>query len=115
MIPRLNWRGDDVFRSVIAAAKVGIDQTTSAAVIHAKAIHPWKNRTGTAEGSIQIRPARVTRNMIVVGQFGSYGVVYFFWLELGTIKMIAMPCLRPALDVEGPKLVERIRVALEAQ
>lgn len=115
MIPRLNWKGDDVFRSVIAAARTGIDQTTAAAVVHAKAIHPWRNVTGTAEGSIQMRPARVVRNMIVTGQFGSYGVIYFFWLELGTIKMIAMPCLRPALDVEGPKLTERIKAALEAQ
>lgn len=111
---RLDWNGEGVEKDVIAAAKLGIDRTAAACVEHAKNNHEWENRTGTAEGSIQIRPARVVGSLIM-GQFGSYGVIYFFWLELGTIKMAAMPCLRPALDAEGPKLVQNIQDAYAEQ
>jgi hypothetical protein len=93
----LKWEGDDLVDAVEQAAIIGVDRTLEAAVAHAKANHEWKNRTGRAEASIQNVPARRVGDEIV-GQFGSYGVDYFRYLELGTSKMEAMPCLRPAED-----------------
>lgn len=104
------WNADDIEDRVMRAARLGIDQTTAAMVLHAKQNHPWRNVTGLAEGSIQMRPARLDGDT-VVGEFGSYGVTYFIWLELGTATRPAMPSLRPAFDAEAPGLVERIREA----
>lgn len=108
----LNWKGDDVAQKVKDAARMGIDGTTAAAVVQAKDNHPWSNVTGTAEGSIQMRPSEEIGDE-VVGQWGSYGVDYFLHLELGTVHMAARPSLRPAADAEYPNLPQRIREAYE--
>lgn len=110
---RINWNGDEIGARMIRASKKGVDKTTAEAANHAKTHHPWVNRTGTAEGSIQSRPAILIEGKLVRGEFGSYGVDYFLWLEIGTSKMPAMPCLRPALDVVGKRLAGNIREAWE--
>jgi hypothetical protein len=109
----LDWRGGDVAQRVADAARKGVDETTAAAVIHAKQNHPWQNVTGTAEGSIQMRPAEADEDGSIRGEWGSYGVDYFLHLELGTVNMPARPALRPAADAEYPNLAARIKAALE--
>lgn len=107
----LSWNGDAIEDRMVKAARKGVDVTTAEGANYAKEHHPWQNRTGTAEGSIQSRPAIVIEGGLVRGEFGSYGVDYFIWLEIGTNKMGAMPCLRPALDVVGKRLAGNIKRA----
>lgn len=105
---QVHWNGRRVLARVLAGTALAIDQTTAACVTHAKTFHPWSNRTGTLEGSLQMRPA-APRGSTVEGKWGSFSVRYAIFLELGTSRMQPYPYLRPAADVEYPKLGGRIR------
>ncbi|MGH7851155.1 MAG: hypothetical protein ACREOP_12725, partial [Thermodesulfobacteriota bacterium] len=95
-------------------------QTMSAAVIHAKQNHPWVNRTGTLEGSIRPVVAAHKAGSEFIGLWGSVDVEYALYLELGLgFNLVAgaasfgkgkraYPFLRPAAEVEYPKLADRI-------
>jgi HK97 gp10 family phage protein len=107
----LNWRGPEISAKVKAASKVGVDATTAACVTHAKSNHPWKNETGTLEGSLQMRPAEESGES-VRGEWGSFDVLYAIFQELGTVHMAANPYLRPAADAEYPNLAGRIKAAM---
>lgn len=98
----IKWNGDAVARRVEAAALKGVDETMAACVRHAKSNHPWRNRTGTLEGSLQMRPAESIAGRIV-GLWGSFDVAYAIYLE-----MMGYAYLRPAAQAEYPKLSERI-------
>lgn len=106
---RVNWRGDGVRRRVDEAARKGIDDTMAAAAIEGKRSHPgWRNRTGTAEGSIAIyQPAR-KQGSATVGRWGSRGVNYFIFLEIKHGS-----ALRNATDKEYPSLAQRIKEHLK--
>lgn len=80
---RINWRGTEVEKKMLAATKKGINRIMSRCVIHAKKNHPgWKNRTGLAEGSVQIIQYAELWGNIVRGRWGSKSVHYVIWLEL---------------------------------
>ena len=81
----LKWNGQKVTASLRQAMVTGVNQTMSAAVIHAKVNHPWHNRTATLEGSIAIaRYAEQGRaGERVSGQWGSRDVAYALIQELG--------------------------------
>jgi len=101
---RVDWRGDNVARAMRAASKRGIDDTMAAATIEAKSNHPgWRNRTGTAEGSIKIITPAQEKGDGVEGQWGSQAVNYMIWLEI-----LRGAALRSAADVQYPTLVSRI-------
>lgn len=102
------WNGRQISDRMKQAVAAGIDETTAAAVNQAKSDHGWGNVTGTAEGSIQMRPA-VTEGSSVVGQWGSFDVDYFIFLEIGTAFMEGDDTLRRAADAEYPNLHDRIR------
>ena len=108
----LHWRGDEIKRKMERAAKIGIDETTAACVNEAKANHPYQNVTGTAERSVQMRPAQKEGSRIV-GRWGSFTCNYFLWLEIMTAHSPAMPSLRPAADKEYPHLKRRIKEAFQ--
>lgn len=107
---QLLWRGQAIEDKMVEAAKRGVDATTAACVTHAKSNHPWKNVSGTLEGSIQMRAAEA-QGPIVRGEWGSFTVNYAIWLEIGTSRMPPYPYLRPAADAEYPGLARRIREA----
>jgi hypothetical protein len=101
-----NWKGDELLDKVSKATALAIDQTTAAAVIHAKSNHRWNNITGTLEGSYQMREAKLDGDEIT-GEWGSFDVNYAAPVE------VKSPALRPAADVEYPKLAGRIARLLE--
>ncbi len=102
------WNGDNVKRKFRQAAKDAINQTMSEAVRHGKQNHPgWKNRTGTAEGSIRIIDFAHREGSRTVGRWGSVDVDYMIWLELKHGS-----ALRSAGDATYPKLIDRIRRGL---
>lgn len=114
----LRWKGKDVTRRLKRAQVRAIDATMAAAVIYAKSNHPWRNRTGSAERSIQIdMPAHETSTG-AAGRWGSLDIAYFLRLEFGfqgkdrlgrVYSQGPRPTLRPAADAEYPMLVTRIK------
>ena len=134
----LNWQGDEVVARMRQAQEHAVNQTMARSVVHAKRNHEWHNRTGTLEGGIQVAEfARPIRNG-VRGVWGVRDVVYARIHELGgvikartaralrffiggrfvqvrQVTMPARPYLRPAADVEYPKLAARIRRHLDGQ
>lgn len=83
MADGFEWYGDEVKRRVMRAAAIGINRTMAVAVSEAKATHPWRNRTGTAERSIRIWKGAQIVGDFVFGVWGSVSVAYFRSLELG--------------------------------
>ena len=93
------------------AARVGIDVTLLETVEHAKANHPWQNRTFSLLRSHQQLPARIEGNR-VRGTWG-VGEPYGFWLEVGTSTISGFSWLRPAGDATYPRLAANIRAERE--
>jgi hypothetical protein len=124
----LNWKGDQVKRTYARAAALGIDATMSAANMHAKRNHSagahgskrFVTRKSPLERSIRTQTPARQRGSSVVGTWGSTGIVYARRIEMGfqgkdsrgrVFDQPAFPFLRPAADVEYPKLAGRIRRA----
>lgn len=125
-------------KRVRKAQIIGVNQTMSACVIHAKNNHSWKNQTSVLEGSINIADFAQAKDKGVKGTWGSRDVRYariheeggeivpvkaqalHFRLPDGTFATVkkvtipARPYLRPAADVHYPSLGKRIRHALAA-
>ena len=106
----LKWRGAAVTKRVKRASVIGVNDVMSRSVIQAKLNHPgWINRSGLAEGSIDIVEfAKMTRGAIY-GRWGSKGVHYFLYLELHHGS-----ALRSAGAKLYPQLGKRIKAALKA-
>ena len=134
----LKWFGKKVTEKMHAAQIVGVNATMAACVTGAKRNHPWNNRTGALEGSIDIaQPAVAQSGGGVRGVWGSKDV-YALMQELGgvirpvrakalvfqaddgsfvvtqKVTIPARPALRPSADREYPKLAKRIRRAYES-
>ena len=101
MASRLYWLGDQIQKRVEAAAIRAVDRTTEKTVEYAKANHPgWRTVTGTAEGSINAKPARVLKRR-VRGAIRAGGGDAFYLLILEVKKGAA---LRTAGDVTFPEV-----------
>lgn len=137
----LKWYGKQVSEKMRAAQIAGVNATMAACVTGAKRNHPWNNRTGVLEGSIDIAEAAAVQagRGGVRGVWGSKDAVQALIQELGGIikpvrakalmfraddgtfvvasqvKIPARPYLRPAADKEYPKLAKRIRRAFEVK
>jgi len=133
----LKWNGAALTETMRKAQKLGVNATMSACVVHAKANHSWKNRTGVLEGSIGIAKFATEVKGGVEGTWGSKDVVYALIHERGGIivpkkaKALAIPqpdgsvrfvkkvvipkrpYLRPAADAIYPTLAGNIRKAYE--
>lgn len=88
---RLDWKGAKLAAKVETASVIGTDQTMAACVGTAKAEHPWRNRTGFEEGSIQIltNDAGIAgagvKGQKVSGRWGALAD-YSLYLEIGTSR-----------------------------
>jgi hypothetical protein len=133
----LKWYGKAVSAKMAAAQVEGVNRTMAACVVQAKANHPWQNRTGLLEGAIDIAQFAAQHSSGVKGTWGVRDMAQARILEEGgTIRPVRAkalaipqadgsvrfassvtipphPYLRPAADVEYPKLAERIRKAFE--
>ena len=128
----LRWEGERVSKRLRKAMIAGVNETMGAAVVHARRNHPWQNRTGTLEGSIDISEFAAESSNGVRGVWGSRDVVYALMQELGgtirptradalvfeidgetvvtqEVTIPPSPYLRPAADAEYPSLAKRIR------
>lgn len=126
----LNWRGEEVKAKARRAARLAIDATMSACVIHAKAAHGPGARGGgrfeSHSGELE-RGTRIVQNARdgrggPVGRWGVVGVVYGRRIELGfqgrdaagrVFDAPAYPFLRPAAQAEYPKFAGRVRRAFQ--
>lgn len=135
----LTWNGDVVNERMKQAAIAGVDRTMGQCVTHAKANHPWQNRTGILEGDIQIQEYAVPAGAGVKGVWGVRSESrQALILELGgtivpvkakalkipmpdgsfrfvkSVTIPPYPYLRPAADQIYPRLSDNIRKAYAA-
>ena len=132
----LEWHGEQLKRATKVAAKLGVDQTTTAAVRAAKnRLQPGHGyQFGVLKRSVQSRAAREIAPNVIGGLWGSFDVAYAIYVETGTaphwigspvkIKGVGwrfiglhpgtqpIPYLRVSADEEYPKLAGRIQKAL---
>lgn len=133
----IKWYGKALTEDMREAQIIGVNQTMAAAVTEAKSNHPWNNRTGTLEGSIDVVDYAKDEADGVRGTWGARDIAYARIHELGgtikpkngkalhfraddgtfvTVKQVTIPArpyLRPAADQQYPKLAGRIRKAFE--
>lgn len=108
-------RFDDVGKAVSNKVELAIlkggGKTLAQAAESARRNHPgWRNQTFKAERSIQVtEPMHKGSNGQFSGNFGSKGVDYFIWLEIGTRFHPGDHTLRRAADRTFPKVWDNIK------
>ena len=102
---RLDWKGDQIKKRLLNAARQGIDETMADCVVEAMKNTPVD--TTTLQGSEEFEKA-VIRGDVVSGRWGSYDVEYAFYVEVGARGRPGENMLRDAADKEYPKLKKRI-------
>lgn len=107
---RMRWNGDAITGRVAQAAIQAVNETTAEAVSVARSVVPVD--TGALKASLDARPAQQTGSG-VSGEFGSYGIDYALYVELGTSRMRAQPYLRPGADAAFPGLPGRLAAMLK--
>ncbi len=105
---RFSWYGAKILGQIDAAVQKAMDETAAAAKAEARS----RARVDTGEmrdglDAIVTTTGAGRRKMVLFGT-----ARHTLWNELGTSRMSAQPMLRPAIDLEAPKLRERIRAAL---
>ena len=108
MIIKLTWYGDKIKQRLEEAQRLGIDETTLAC--QDPAMSRVRVRTGNLRRSIpRGHQAARREGGGWVGRWGSADVSYALWQEIGTARMSAQPYLRPAAQIQYPRLAGRIR------
>jgi len=131
----LTWHGERLIDRSGDAQRIGLNETLAECVDTSKAIHTWRNRTGTLEGSIRIDQFAHRSGSGYAGTWGSKDVVYALIHELGgvvkpvrakalrfqvdgqwviaqSVTIPARPYLRPSADMNYPRLGHNIARAL---
>lgn len=102
---RKEWNDKQIKARLREAGRRGVNDTLTDAVLAGFQNAPV--RTGRLRESIRSAPATVEATRIV-GEFGSYGVPYAIFVEIGTRKMAGQFYIRRAADATFPTLGERI-------
>lgn len=105
---RFSWYGARIAGQIDAAVGKAFEETARAA--QAEARSRARVDTGAMRDSIEADVSATgggRRRMVL-----SIGVPYGIYHELGTSRIRAQPMIRPAIDLEAPRLRERIRAAL---
>ena len=105
----VDWKGQMVLKKTRDAVKWGIESTMADCVKTAMSEHSWKNRKFILQPSIAMRAA-VDNGSSIVGTWGSFGVNYAIFLELGTFRIPKgkYTWLVPASEKHYPSLGHRI-------
>ena len=104
----LVWNGDKIKRRLDTAAEAAINEATDegAALMSQYTTETFKRRTGAAADSCEARPAQ-KRGGSWQGEWGSYGVHYYRFLNDGTIYIAPGHMLQRSADVVLPTLNAR--------
>lgn len=106
---KLTWHGDQIKKRIEEAQRLGIDETMLAC--QDPAMSRVRVKTGNLRRSIPRghQPARREGGKWV-GRWGSADVNYALWQEIKTFSQAGhRPYLRPAAEIEYPKLAGRIK------
>jgi hypothetical protein len=98
----IEWNGEHIKHKITHAAELGINETMSECVGHAKSNHDgWRNRTGDAERSVRIISVAEPMGDEVEGTWGSVGVDYVWYLEYlhGSFLRDAAANMYPTLPI----------------
>ena len=108
-------RNLDVLKDkTITAQAAGMAQVCTDVANHAKSNHPFRNRTGNLEASIQPLPVEIEDG--VVTGYVRAGMEYAAHVEFGTVKSAAYPYLEPAKEANKKNLIDTMAaVAQRAQ
>lgn len=124
----LNWKGDELKRKTERAVRLAIDATMAAAIQHARRNHGagahgagrFVSQKGDLERGTKIVQHAKKKGGSIVGRWGVVGVPQARRIELGfqgkdslgrVFAQPPFPYLRPAAEIEYPKLAGRIRRA----
>lgn len=134
----LVWKGDALTAKMRTAQIAGVNRTMGACVTWSRSNHPWQNRTGILEGSINVVDYAAPDANGVKGVWGVQDAAQALILELGgtivprekqalkfklpdgswrIVKSVTIPpypYLRPSADLNYPALAENIRAAFDA-
>jgi hypothetical protein len=105
---KLTWNGQAVTPGILAAIDAGLRDTGQKRPSRRPSAGPRVD-TGAMRDSIDFTVSGGSAARILTLSVGTdHGLVN----EVGTSRMPAQPMIRPALDIEGPKLDGRIRAHL---
>jgi HK97 gp10 family phage protein len=104
---KLTWQGPAITAQVLQAIDAGLEDTGQAAKQEAQ--RRARVDTGEMRDSIDFTVSGGSAARILTL---SVGTDHGLFNEVGTSRMPAQPMIRPALDIEGPKLDGRIRAHL---
>ena len=124
----LTWKGDELKRKTVRAARIAIDATMAACIQHARSNHGagahgqqrFESQRGDLERGTKIVQAARQERRTIRGRWGVVGVPQARRIELGfqgkdslgrVFNQPPFPYLRPAAEVEYPKLAGRMRRA----
>ncbi|MDQ3540413.1 MAG: hypothetical protein M3440_06965 [Chloroflexota bacterium] len=91
---RTQWNGDLIKARVQRAEEATVTILGERLVVFMQSIVPVD--TGALKGSLDARTQKLGNGWMVT--FGSFGIHYAIYVELGTYKMRAQPYVRPAAD-----------------
>ena len=98
-------RNIDILKdTTITAQAAGMAQVCNDVADYAKGNHPFANRTGNLEGSIQPLPVEI-ESRVVTGYVRA-GMEYAAHVEYGTSKSAPYPYMEPAKEANKQNLID---------
>jgi HK97 gp10 family phage protein len=111
---RLDWKGSQVLKTIREAQREGLEETGKAIIKEAR--NRVRVDSGKLRDSIKIQGIEESKTgMVMAVGSDDDDVQYAAINELGGItrNYEAQPFMRPAMDIEGPKLKDRIKKKFE--
>ena len=104
---QFRWNGARVKKLIGDASREALEETAARCVAHAYPNTPFL--TTAARGSLRYFPAQYDPSRGWYVDWGSFGINYYIYLEVGSRGRLGGYMLRNAADTEYPKLQQRIR------
>ena len=105
-------RNIDILKdTVVTAQATGMAQVSKDVADYAKSNHPFQNRTGNLEASIQPEPVELEGN-IITGVVRA-GMEYSVWVEHGSSRSAPYPFMEPAKEANKQNLIDTMKAVTE--